>query len=299
MLSKDKLIYDATTPADGDSVAAFLRVAAGALTSTGAAGALDVNITNAFAVDVDIDGIYSGGNTDPDNVGVISHVRGAAPADTDQTVRTTGATAASDAVTATDVWGADSNAFGMLFGGTTWDRARGTSGAQHIHDGGNSITVDAVDLDIRDLSSATDSISALGNVADDAVDSGNPVKIGARAVGTALTAVSAGGDRTNAVSDLRRRIYVNDACSVGMNYGANSVTTSAELVATASAGRKRFLVQNLGNKAIYLGGDSSVTTVNGIRVSAGAAFEMDLGEYVDLYMIAESGTQDVRFMQAG
>lgn len=49
---KDKLIYDATTPSDGDSVAAFLRTGTEALTSTG--GALDVNIASSTGL-----GIYA------------------------------------------------------------------------------------------------------------------------------------------------------------------------------------------------------------------------------------------------
>jgi hypothetical protein len=59
-----------------------------------------------------------------------------------------------------------------------------------VDDGAGSLTVDATNLDIRDLSSASDSVEAVqataadlnaqvvGNVAHDAADSGNPVKVG-------------------------------------------------------------------------------------------------------------------------
>jgi hypothetical protein len=39
---------------------------------------------------VDVDGVYSGSNTDPDNVGVVWHVRNATPGDAQQTFRPTG-----------------------------------------------------------------------------------------------------------------------------------------------------------------------------------------------------------------
>lgn len=273
-LSKDKLIYDATTPSDGDSVAAFLRVAAGALTSTGAAGALDVNVTNALAIAVDLDGDYDGAtNLTPDSVGTLVHDRAAAPAIADQNKRTTGGAASSDAVVAANVHGADTNAFGMIFNGTTWDRMRGTSGSLNV--------------------------SPIGAVADDDVDSGNPVKIGSRAVSGALTAVSASGDRADLLSDLYRRIWVNDAPNIGGSNAAVSVDTTAggvALFASPLAGRKKVEVQNLGNKAIFVG-FGTVTAANGTRIAAGATFTSPLGPDLALKAIAETGTVDVRVLQ--
>jgi hypothetical protein len=85
---------------------------------TATSGALDVNVTNtvdvnitngsiavtiADPVTVDVDGVYSGGNTDPDNVGLIAHVRATTPADTDQTIRLTGKNGTVD----TTVWALD------------------------------------------------------------------------------------------------------------------------------------------------------------------------------------------------
>ena len=43
-------------------------------------------------VTVEIDGIYSGGNTDPDNIGLIGHTRAVTPTDSDQVNRLTSVT---------------------------------------------------------------------------------------------------------------------------------------------------------------------------------------------------------------
>lgn len=94
-----------------------------------------------------------------------------------------------------------------------------TAGRMAVFDGDSSLTVDAVNLDIRDLAFASDSVTAhqggtwsviaAGDVAADAVDSGNPVKIGgpARPIGTPPTQVAT-NDRVAAWFDLRGRLVV-------------------------------------------------------------------------------------------
>ena len=110
------------------------------------------------------------------------------------------------------------------------------AGNLSIDDGGNSITVDATNLDIRDLSSASDSVGAIaqGNIAHDSADSGSPVKVGTKAVlfdGTAPpNAAVAEGDRTNAIGDEYGRVYVCDVhpnyWSVSADYAAAQTNTS-------------------------------------------------------------------------
>ncbi len=264
MLSKDKLIYDATTPSDGDSVAAFLRTGTEALTSTG--GALNVNISAFTATDVDIrDLAFATDKVD-----------------------------ASGSVVALDA---------------------GTLAALE------NITVSATDLDIRDLAFATDKVDvggsvvaldagtlaalenitviAGGNVADDAVDSGNPIKVGSRAVSGALTAVSTTGDRADLISDLYRRVWVNNTPNIAGSNAAVSVDTTAggvALFASPLAGRRKVEIQNLGSKAIFVG-LGTVTAANGVRVAAGGTMTQELGPDIALKAIADSGTQDVRVLQ--
>ena len=85
----------------------------------------------------------------------------------------------------------DVKSFGMVWDGATWDRAKGdsTDGALVNLGANNDVTVG-------------------GDVANDAVDSGNPVKIG----GVGLTANPtkvATGDRVNAMYDLRGKVVTS------------------------------------------------------------------------------------------
>lgn len=121
--------------------------------------------------------------------------------------------------------------------------------------------------------------------------------IEAVAVDGALTA-QADASENQIITDLYRRQFVNDAPNIGGGYGAESVTTTAaEILATPEAGRTRILLQNLGNKDVYLGFDGSVTTANGLRLAKGSTLEVPFGEDIDIFAIAESGTQDVRFWE--
>lgn len=120
-------ITDADTILASDNVGAWLRAGSDgdriSSTNVGGKEGLDVNIINSLTVN--LDGIYDGvNNLDPDNVGAIFHVRAATPADADQTKRTTGAAASSDAIVAANFHGIDANSALLGFNGTTWDRIR-------------------------------------------------------------------------------------------------------------------------------------------------------------------------------
>lgn len=272
---KDKLIYDGSVPADGDSVAAFLHASL-KLTSTTVGGmeALDVNIASPISVAVDLDGFYvDPDNATPDTVGSILHERGAAPDETSLTFRPTGGSPDSDSIDPANVFSEDSNSFLHGWTGTAWERVKSTSGK---------------------LLSTID-----GNVADDGVDSGNPIKVGSRAVSGALTAVSTTGDRADLLSDLYRRIWVNDTPNVAGSNAAVSVDTTSggvALFASPLAGRRRVQIYNLGGKAIFYG-FGTVSAANGIRLPGGANAFFDLGPDLALKAISESGTQDVRVLQ--
>lgn len=129
----------------------------------------------------------------------------------------------------------------------------------------------------------------VGTVADDAVDSENPVKIGTRALAGPLSAV-ASGDRADAISDLYRRLYVNTSANIALSASAVTIddTVGGTLVAAAIGGRRTILVSNRGNKPIYLGA-TGVTAAAGFVLMAGATISIDLGPNVDLYAIADAG----------
>jgi len=287
-MSKPKLVYYSATPDDGDSVAAYLRTSAHALTSTDVGGklSLDVNVANDIAVDMD--GIYDDpDNLTPDTVGAIFHVRNASIGVTHQTLRISGGAPGSDNVAPATIQALDVNSFLMGFDGTNWDRVTATAGA----------------LDIN-IASTEIALEVAGNVADDAADSGNPIKVGSRALGAALSAISAANDRADMVSDLYRRVLVNDSPNVACRQDvvATNATTATQLDATVQAGRKEIIIQNLGTKAIYIGNSSVTNTgaTQGIKIPAqGELGPIPWGQYVPVYAIAESGTPSAMLFQIG
>lgn len=95
-------------------------------------------------------------------------------------------------------------AFGMVWDGSTWDRAPGTSadgalvnlGANNdvvISDGGGSITVDG-SVSVSALPASTNTLEVVGDAAHDAAAAGNPVLEGGYASAAAPADVSADGD---------------------------------------------------------------------------------------------------------
>lgn len=136
------------------------------------------------------------------------------------------------------------------------------------------------------------------DVADDAIDTENPFKMGSRAIDGALFAISASGDKANVVSDMFRRVYVNNAPNVGFKVSTATVgLTAAELVSVPLLGRVRLMIQNLGNKEIYIGFDNTVTATTGLRITAGAFLEIPFGEDLDIWAISLAAGQDIRIVE--
>jgi hypothetical protein len=268
----NKIAYDSTTPADGAALAAFVRTSAGALTSTNIGGkeGLDVNVINDIAVE--IDGVYDAGdNLTPDNVGLVGHVRDAAPGAEEQTLRLTGGNPSGDDLDPANIFALDTTSFLHAWDGSAWDRVGLTSGALNV--------------------------MPQGNVADDAADAGNPIKMGARSIDAALTELSAADDRSDLIVDSYRRLLVSTAPNVEGSVAAVSVTTTAATLGAATSGRKRVVIENRGAKAIAIGFADTVTFASGLVIDAKASWSEEVGEFVPLFAISESGTQDVRFMQ--
>lgn len=189
---KDQLVFnvtDANTIADSDSVGAFVRSSDGTLIDhktidsaewlnvasalfdgsgnaiDSVSGALKVYIDDGdFAIDVNLDGVYNvGTNADPDNVGMIAHVRNAAPGDAQQTFRPTGGQPNADDVDPANVFGLDVNAFGQLWDGSAWDRAQGVAGAAKVYiddqNGDVDVNVTNTNLSVNDAALANTSIA--------------------------------------------------------------------------------------------------------------------------------------------
>lgn len=135
-------------------------------------------------------------------------------------------------------------------------------------------------------------------IADDAADSGNPIKIGGRGVSGVLTALSASDDRYDLLGDLYRRTYVNSGCNIGLsNSQANVTGTAAEVLATPLAGRRFVTIQNESNDDVYIGSSAGVTTGNGIKISKRSSATYEWGEDINIFMISSGTSSDVRFLE--
>lgn len=113
--------------------------------------------------------------------------------------------------------------------------ATDSTGVLSIDDNGGAITVDGT----------VTASGVTGSVADDAADSGNPVKIGARARafdGTDPGSVSE-DDRVDLISDLNRRLYVNPVHPMRWTVSENSASaeTNNELKAAPGAGLSLYI----------------------------------------------------------
>jgi hypothetical protein len=135
----------------------------------------------------------------------------------------------------------------------------------------NTVTVQATNLDIRDLTHVSDSI-----------------KIGD---GTDFLAINSDGS-LNVVSTN----YVPNAAILASTTAIDD-TAAAPIPATALAARKVVDVQNKGPNSIYVGG-SAVTVATGIEITKGGNKEFEIGPSQVLYAICATGqSADVRTLE--
>lgn len=148
----------------------------------------------------------------------------------------------------------------------------------------------------------TAAISSInGGVADDAVSTGDPLFVGgiSHDQGSALGAVSAGGDRTHLLADLYRRIFVNDSLNVAWQVTAITAgLTSAQIDVTPLAGRTKVLIQNQSNKSVWVKNTTAVADNTSIEIPAGASMEFNFGESLPIHIIGEQANQTVAFAEA-
>jgi hypothetical protein len=150
-----------------------------------------------------------------------------------------------------------------------------------IGDGGGSITVDAVDLDIRDLSAASDSVSSWTKDG-----AGNAIN----STSNALNVYVAGGF-TDVDDSLANSAIFTEKRQV-------STTAIAVTAAAALTDRKWLYIANEGTKVMYIG-PSGVTTASGFPMYKGERMELRCGAANNPYIIGEAGAsnEDIRVMQ--
>ena len=145
-----------------------------------------------------------------------------------------------------------------------------------IGDGGGSITVDAVDLDIRDLAHTQDTVR-LGD-------------------GTTLhTGTTVGSDHGLDVFNLNDPSTADTAIASAVNTLA-SADTAEDVVASPLANRKTLYIYNNDNKKMYVG-QSGVTAANGFPVSPGSYLELKAGASVDIEWVSSKAGHDIRTLE--
>jgi hypothetical protein len=109
--------------------------------------------------------------------------------------------------------------------------------------------------------------------------------------------VSADGDYGNFLSWSEGSLKVVDIANIGVAAAAQTITTTAsQLAAAPLSNRRLLLVQNRGDKSIFVG-PSGVTTAAGVEVPKGGSIELDAGPTVAVYAITSTGTADVRVLE--
>jgi hypothetical protein len=172
----------------------------------------------------------------------------------------------------------------MGWDGSAWDR----------------LTKSANGLEV-DVTAFGATVDVQGNVADDAADSGDPVKIGFRATNAALTALSDANDRADGISDLYRRQWVNSSPNIAIDHAVVEIndTTAVQLDSGgALAGRRIVRVQNIGSKDAWIGktGVTASGANTGLLIPRGGSDTIEWGENIPIYAIGEQ-TQNILFFE--
>ena len=299
---KDQLIFDvtdATSIADSDSVGAFLRSSDGTLlthSTVGGKEALDVSIADGVNVEVDL-----------------SHL--------DDSVRLGDGT---DFFTSTSENG--DIVLDVHISNSNIEVTQGTD-PWIIGDGGGSLTVDAVDLDIRDLAFATDSVTAhlggtwtIDSITNDVniADGGNSITVDAvdldirdlaagqdsidshlyDGAGTALTSTLVGSDQALDVNVVQSTDPSTSNTAIAHASNDLDVADTAEdVVASPLADRKVLFISNQDNKKIFVGA-SGVTAATGFPISPGSVLELKAGAAIDIEFVGQSGaTPNIRTLE--
>lgn len=86
-----------------------------------------------------------------------------------------------------------------------------------------------------------------------------------------------------------------------MAYAAVTVTVAATLIVAANPNRQSVYIQNRGTVPVFIGTDTSITTVNTIAIDPSAILDEDSGgtkQYTGpIYGIVSAGTADVRYWE--
>ena len=157
-----------------------------------------------------------------------------------------------------------------------------TGGALHISDAGGSLTVDATDLDIRDLSHTQDS-ARIGDGTD------------------LVTVTNVASDYGLDVNIINTELPISDTAlaNTAIATAANTLdvaNTAEDLVASPLANRKYLFAYNNGNKEAYLG-PTGVSAATGFPIPPGSLLELRAGPSIDIEWVSADTNQEMRTME--
>jgi hypothetical protein len=189
-----------------------------------------------------------------------------------------------------------------------------------IGDGGGSITVDAVDLDIRDLSAAQDSVAShLFDGAGTALTStlvGADQALDVNVVGGVNVEVDLShvddsvrlGDGTNFLtsttigSDIGLDVNViNDPATANISIANAAETldvanTAQDVVVSPLANRKYLWIHNYDNRKMFIGG-TGVTVDNGFPIYPSVSVELQAGAAQDVEFVSAKVGHKIRTLE--
>ena len=300
MSFKERLVFDSANPDDTDNVGSYLRSSDGTLithTSESGKEALDVHLTNAnisvtqgtspwvvSATDLDIRDL----DANQDNVAISDgtdtlEINADGSINVNATITDPANYAEDSAHTTADI-------------GKFMLAVRRDADTSMVDTDGDyaPLQVDALGrLKVAADISVTNGFEKLEDSAHASGDVGGYVL----SVRQDTLAASAGdGDYQSFKTDALGRLWINETHQSLVHAAVSVADTATDLVASDLANRKKILVQNADNKAIFIGG-ASVTTANGLRLSGGGVLELEIGPGVNLHAITASGTADVRVVE--
>lgn len=95
--------------------------------------------------------------------------------------------------------------------------------------------------------------------------------------------------------DLSGALSVKNIASETSGFGKISVGVAAVVIKAANTLRQSILIQNNSGNSLYIGDDNTVTTANGVHVSAGGSIELKTQK--SIYGIASAAASDIRYFE--
>ena len=173
-----------------------------------------------------------------------------------------------------------------------------------IGDGGGSITVDAADLDIRDLTHVSDSVRLGDGTTFITSGDGDSDNLTTTAINgydsRSFTYVyDSTGDNWDRLRGRGGSLFVSDIADTAIATASNTLgvaNTAEDLVASPLASRKYLFVKNNDNKTMYVGA-TGVSAANGFPLAPGSILELRAGPSIDIEWVASSAGHDARTME--